>query len=152
VLAGCEVGESAVAADERGERAPRPATTARIRARTKQGSGCRECAALKQSQTRRARDAKGQREARRAASDARGPVRPPAPPLLVVPDEEEGLTIAEAARVLDRTGETVRNWVRSGRVLAIPRGPGRPVLTIPASEITRILPFVPPKSGGDKAA
>ena len=58
--------------------------------------------------------------------------------------DEELLTVDEVARRLKLHPETVRRWIRAGRLKAISLGSDRAGLRIRASEIQRLL------DGGDE--
>ena len=53
--------------------------------------------------------------------------------------EEELLTVDEVARRLKLHRETVRRWIRAGRLKAISLGSDRAGLRIRASEVRRLL-------------
>jgi excisionase family DNA binding protein len=53
--------------------------------------------------------------------------------------DEEMLTVEEACKRLKLHEETVRRWIRTGRLRATRLGFGRAGYRIPASEVERIL-------------
>jgi excisionase family DNA binding protein len=127
----------------------------RISARTKRGAGCPRCAEERRAKAKRQRVSEQKVTARKVATVARGPVRPPFAPMVAPLDlEANTFTVRQAAQSLGCSVQTIRNWIHAGRLYAISTGePDKPTLRIPASEIPRVFPFVQPKDGGgDKAA
>ena len=53
--------------------------------------------------------------------------------------EEEMLTVKEAAARLKLNPETIRRWIKSGRIQAVSLGSDKAGFRIPASEVERQL-------------
>ena len=84
-------------------------------------------------------------------------MRPPLAPVPVPPQPTEQVpifTVRETTRILQRSEQTIRNWINAGRLHATNVGePDKPTYRISVAEIERTNPFVQPKGGGgDKAA
>jgi hypothetical protein len=97
------------------------------------------------------------KQARKVAAAAHGSLRPPLAPVAVPPqptEEEPIFTVRETARILQRSEQTIRNWINAGRLHATNVGePDKPTYRIFVAEIERTNPFAQPKDGGgDKAA
>jgi len=56
-----------------------------------------------------------------------------------VPNNQEVLTVREAATRLKLNPETIRRWIRSGHIRAVSLGSDRAGFRIPESEVTRLL-------------
>jgi excisionase family DNA binding protein len=63
--------------------------------------------------------------------------------------EEEALTVKEAAARLKLNPETVRRWIRSGRIRAVSLGSDKAGFRIPESEVLRLLSVGPAGSSSD---
>lgn len=53
--------------------------------------------------------------------------------------EKEHLTVAEVAKRLSLDPETIRRWLRAGRIAGVRIGAQRAGWRIPASEVKRVL-------------
>ena len=56
-----------------------------------------------------------------------------------MPDDQEVLTVKEAAARLKLNPETIRRWIKSGHIRAVSLGSDRAGFRIPESEVTRLL-------------
>jgi len=56
-----------------------------------------------------------------------------------VPNDDAILTVREAAARLKLNPETIRRWIKSGRIRAVSLGSDRAGFRIPESEIDRVL-------------
>ena len=63
--------------------------------------------------------------------------------------DQEVLTVKEAAARLKLNPETIRRWIKSGRIRAVSLGSDRAGFRIPASEVARILASGPAGPASD---
>jgi excisionase family DNA binding protein len=63
--------------------------------------------------------------------------------------DQEVLTVKEAAARLKLNPETIRRWIKSGRIRAVSLGSDRAGFRIPESEVRRMLGTGPAGSSSD---
>ena len=132
--------------------AEHPTFRQRICVRAKQHTQCPSCGVENRRRKAKlvvAERGRGQRVRAKAARERARPVDPRVA-LISVGDL---YSVVQAADLLHKSGQTVRNWISTGRLIPVDPDPGEKGFLIAGSEIARILGPVPPEdSGGDKAA
>lgn len=117
----------------------------RIAGRTKQHSRCPQCfrgeRKTKSVAEARAARQRGRELLREVSGQTKPPVVGPGPTIGF--PEPDYLAVTDVAASLGREKNTIRNWIRGGRIAAVQdTRMGKPMFWIPPSEVERVRPYV----------